>query len=54
MERENTTIRMNPDLKIRTKGLAVQQRRSLSDLIEEALLFKFPELSLQNDEQAAA
>lgn len=35
--RENLTIRMKPDLKERAQIRAIQQKRSLSDLIEEAL-----------------
>ena len=35
--RENLTIRMHPDLRDRAKIQAIQEQRSLSDLIEEAL-----------------
>lgn len=54
MSRENTTIRMEPALKQRTKALAAIADKSLSDLIEEALLFRFPELKVDIEEQAAA
>jgi predicted transcriptional regulator len=54
MSRENTTIRMQPVLKRRTKALAATADKSLSDLIEEALLFTFPELGIEPEEHAAA
>ncbi|MDJ0704781.1 MAG: hypothetical protein QNJ46_15975 [Leptolyngbyaceae cyanobacterium MO_188.B28] len=46
--RENLTIRMYPDLRDRAKIQAIQEQRSLSDLIEEAL-----ETLLNTLEQAA-
>ena len=46
--RQNLTIRMTPELKQRAQISAIQQQRSLSDLIEEAL-----ETLLNRQERAA-
>ncbi|NEQ53029.1 MAG: toxin-antitoxin system HicB family antitoxin [Leptolyngbya sp. SIO3F4] len=46
--RQNLTIRMTPELKQRAQISAIQQKRSLSDLIEEAL-----ETLLSRQERAA-
>lgn len=37
-KRENLTIRMHPDLKERLQIRAIQEKRHLSDLIEQAAL----------------
>lgn len=37
-QRENLTIRMHPDLKERLQIRAIQEKRNLSDLIEQAAL----------------